>query len=194
MKFQSADEAIGHHALRSAHGFHTAVRIDAGKRNGDVRIVGGKANDFLVRHARPAGEALIHGENDEGHLARAVVFRQGLGVARGTAFPKIFFGGGVRVRGFVNRLEMDMDIDGNERVNVNLPSWAHQWFSEWARSQAVASARTDRLPAQTCFGPAFTIIFDAWVNSGCKGASRRLSLKTKNCDGNVSLTNFVLEE
>src|SRR5688572_5859376 len=94
------------------------MRVETRKRDGNVRMVGGKFRHLVVRHFRTPGQLLVHGEDDAGHLARAVVVGE-----RGP----VAFGGGAEVllrlvvgsRGLAHVLEVHVDVDGGERGSIH---------------------------------------------------------------------------
>ena len=76
MQLEAADGAGRDEPSGFSDGGCAAGRIDADEWHRDVGVGGREREDVVVRQVRPAGQPLVDGEDDAGHLARTVVVRE----------------------------------------------------------------------------------------------------------------------
>src|SRR5271165_1017148 len=76
-------------------------------------------NDFFVCDARSSGKLFVDCENYKSNVLRAVILGKRVALARGAAVAKVLLGRSVGSRASVSGLQVDVDIKGCERRNIN---------------------------------------------------------------------------
>jgi hypothetical protein len=141
VQFQPANDAVRDEAFGFMDGVRPARRVDARKRNHDVRMGHRQFDDGVVRHLRAAGQPLVDREHDAGHAARSVVLHERGAIAFRAAVAKVLRRrriSGVRTLG---GFEVDVDIDGREPSRIERACGCHQsWTFQSQRSTSWPSA------------------------------------------------------
>ncbi len=69
VQLEAANAAARDETLRLAHALGAARRVDAGKRDRDVGVLGGKRRHLVVRDHRPSRQLLVHRKDDAADIA-----------------------------------------------------------------------------------------------------------------------------
>jgi len=130
---------------RIVAGRGAAVRIDAGERDGNVRVRAREVRDLVVRELRAARQAFIDGEDDEGHAARSVVLGEPVRVARRAALAEVLPRGTIGAGVVVGRVEVHMHVYSGDFTDPNGWYGCHASAVLWITSISLAPPAAYRL-------------------------------------------------